>query len=116
MGAMAPPTVRSYVGRYFALILDGYDEPGYLKTVAGGGIKGEIMTPQVGSQPWRVKHINNPQIEPITVSIPMSASGPFMEWVKLSWDGNVERRNGSIVTYDHDFKPVHEFSFTNALI
>lgn len=114
MGAM--PTTRSYVGRYFALMLDGYDDPGYLKSVEGGSIKGDLIAQQVGGMPWRVKHINNPTIEAITVSVPLSLSNSFMDWVKKSWNGQVERRSGSIISYDHDFKPVHELSFTNALV
>ncbi len=117
MVAMASPLEsRSYVGRYFALVLDGYEPAGYLKSIEGGGIKGEMFAQQLGGQPWRVKHINNPTIEPITVQVPFSMSSSFKDWVKKSWDGEVERRSGSIITYDFDFKPVHEWSFTDALI
>jgi hypothetical protein len=111
-----PLADRPYVARYFALTLDGYEPAGYLKEIQGGGIKGELLTQQVGGMPYRVKHINNPTIEPITVQVPFSMSSSFYDWVAKSWKGECERRNGSIITYDFDFNPVHELSFTEALI
>ena len=107
---------RPFVGRYFALTLDGYEPAGYLKAIEGGGIKGELLTQQVGGMPYRVKHINNPTVEPITVQVPFSMSSSFYDWVAKSWKGECERRNGSIITYDFDFNAMHELSFTEALI
>jgi hypothetical protein len=107
---------RPFVGRYFALILDGYDTAGYLKAIEGGGIKGELLAQQVGGMPYRVKHINNPTIEPITVQVPFSMSAAFYDWVSKSWKGECERRSGSIVTLDFDLNTVHEWSFREALI
>jgi phage tail-like protein len=117
MGAM--PADRSYVGRYFALVLDQnkkYKAAGLLKTVDGMGIKGELIAQQIGGQPHRVKHINNPAIDPVTAQVGMSMSDDFWQWVANSWNGKHERRNGSIITYDFKLNPVHEYSFTNALI
>ncbi len=109
-------TTRSYVSRYFALVLDGYENAGFLRSVDGGAIKGELIAQQVGGQPYRVKHINNPIIEPVSVQVGMAMSNKFYDWVKKSWAGEVERRNGAIVTADFQRKIVHEFQFTEALV
>jgi phage tail-like protein len=84
--------------------------------VDGGGIKGELIAQQVGGQPYRVKHINNPIIDPVTVQVGMGMSDKFYEWVQKSWAGEVQRRNGSIVTADFKRKIVHEYQFTEALV
>ena len=107
---------RSSVARYFSLVLDGQQSVGFLKTVDGGGIKGELIAQQIGGQPYRVKHINNPIIEPVTVQVGMGMSAAFYEWVAASWRGEVERRNGSIISADYQRKAVHEWQFTEALI
>lgn len=106
---------RSFVGRYFGLQIDGKDA-GLCRAVEGGGIKGELITQQIGGQPYRIKHINTPTIEPITVQVGMSMSKDFYKWIESSWAGECERRNGSITVYDYDFKPKFEYSFTEALI
>jgi phage tail-like protein len=109
-------SARSSVSRYFSLVLDGYEPAGFLRSVDGGGIKGELIAQQVGGQPYRVKHINNPLIEPVTVQVGMAMSDSFYEWVKLSWAGECQRRNGSIITADFKRKAVHELQFTEALV
>ncbi len=117
MGAMPSPAVqRSYAGRYFQLMLDGSEPAGFVKSVEYGGIKGELLAQPVGGQPWKVKHIHNPTIEPVTIQIGMSMSKDFFEWVAKSWSGQVERRNGSIITYDANMQPVYEYQFKEALI
>src|SRR5215813_10078245 len=109
-------TDRSFVGRFFQLHLDGSDAAGFVRSVEFGGIKGELLAQPVGGQPWKVKHIHNPTVEPITVQVGMSMSHAFFEWIEKSWKGDYIRKNGSIVTYDHNMKPVYEFEFTDALI
>jgi hypothetical protein len=108
---------RSFVGRYFALSFDNQsDAPGYLKSIEGGSIKGELLAQQIGGQPFRIKHVNNPMVEPVTVQVPLSMSDDLFEWVRKSWRGEVERRSGSITSYDFNHKPVHEWGFQEALI
>jgi hypothetical protein len=116
MVAMSNLGAAAYVGKYFAITFDGFDDVGFLKSVEGGNMKAELITQQVGGQPYRVKHIQNPVIDPVTVSIPLAASKSFLEWVKKSWAGECERRSGAIITYDYDHNAVHEWSFTEALI
>jgi phage tail-like protein len=111
-----PATSRSFVGRYFQLVLDGFEPAGYVRSVEGGGFKGELLAQQVGGQAYRVKGIHNPTIEPVTISVGMSMSKDFWDWVSKSWSGEVQRMNGSIITYDHNFKVVYEYEFKEALI
>lgn len=106
---------RSFVGRYFSLTVDGQDA-GLIRGVEGGGIKGDLIAQQVGGQPHRIKHINNPVIEPFSVQLGMSMSQGFYDWIAASWAGDCQRRNGAVIIYDNDFKPRFEYSFTEALI
>jgi hypothetical protein len=43
-------------------------------------------------------------------------SKAFYDWIEASWAGDCQRRNGSIIVYDYDFKPRYEYSFTDALV
>jgi phage tail-like protein len=106
---------RSFVSRYFALTLDGQNA-GMCRSVDGGGIKGDLIAQQIGGQPHRIKHINNPIIEPISVQVGMTMSKDFYQWIDASWKGRAERRNGSITVYDSNYKPQFEYSFSDALI
>lgn len=110
------PLERSFVGRYFQLFIDGSDPAGFVRSVEYGGIKGELLAQPVGGQPWKAKSIHNPVCDPITVQCGLSMSGAFFEWIADSWAGKYARKNGSIVTYDHDMKVVYEFEFSEALI
>jgi ribosomal protein L28 len=109
-------TTRSSVSRYFSLVLDGHESAGFLKSVEGGGIKGELIAQQVGGQPYRVKHINNPIIEPVTVQVGMEMSEPLYDWIRKSWAGECKRNSGSILTADFYRQVVHEYQFTQALV
>ena len=107
---------RSFVGRYYELVLDGDESVGFVSSVDYGGIKGELLAQPVGGHAYKVKHVHNPTIEPITVKVGMTMSKAFFDWIEKSWAGEVMRKNGSIITYDHDLKPVYEFQFFEALI
>jgi hypothetical protein len=111
-----PLSQRSFVSRYYQLLLDGHEPAGFVRSVEYGAIKGELLAQPVGGQPWKTKHIHNPTIDPITVQVGMSMSKDFFEWVAKSWKGEVERRSGSIITYDHDMNPMYEYTFEEALI
>src|SRR5215475_3784542 len=110
------PFARSFVGRYYQLLLDGSDPAGFVRSVEYGGIKGELLAQPVGGQPWKAKHIHNPTCEPITVQVGLSMSDSFFDWIADSWAGKYSRRNGSIITYDHDMNVRYEFEFHEALI
>ena len=112
----SPAEKRSYVARYYQLMLDGSEPAGIVKSVEYGGTKGELLAQPVGGMPWKTKHIHNPTNDPFTIQIGMSMSKDFFAWVAKSWAGQVERKNGSVITYDADLKPMFEYVFKNALI
>ena len=107
---------RSFVGRYFELVLDGSESAGFVASVDYGGIKGELLAQPVGGAPLKVKHVHNPTVEPVTVKMGLSMSKDVFDWIERSWKGECVRKNGSIITYDHDLKQVYEYQFYDALI
>jgi hypothetical protein len=109
------PAPRSYVARHFALNLDGHP-CGFLRSAEGGGVKAEVVTQQIGGMNMRPKHIGIPQPEAFSVSVGMSMSKSFWNWVKDAWDGKVVPKNGSVQTCDRDLNVVHEQSFQQALV
>ena len=107
---------RARANRFFAVVLDGYPNIGQVKSVEGGKISADVVTQPIGGHAMRVKNVGSLQIEPFTVQVPLSVSDACWDWVAKSWSGQVERRNGAILTFDETRNLVHEQQFTDALI
>jgi phage tail-like protein len=107
---------RSFVARHFGLALDGSPNCGFLKSVEGGAIKGDPITQMVGGDIMKVKHIGMPKYDPLTVGVGMAMSKDFYKWIAASWDGDVQRKHGAVITMDRDLNVVHEQHFYNALV
>lgn len=108
---------RSYSSGNFIFTLD--DEPadgGYLKSVEGGTVKGAIIEEMVGPELVHFKHLSTIEIEPIGLELGMAVSGPMMNWIQKSWKRNFERKSGSIIFTDFDYRAKLEMAFTDALI
>ncbi len=109
-------TARSFVSRYFSVDFDGDDSSGFVKSIDGGGIRSDLVTQAVGGQAMTNKHLGKVSIEPFTIQVGMSMSSSFFDWIAKSWSGDVERKNGSVLTYDRNFNVVHEQEFKEALV
>jgi tail tube protein gp19 len=114
MGAMVMSP--SFVGRWFYMTLDGSNNVGHVRSVDGGTMKSEVITQQVGGQSLRVKTVGLPQIEPFSAQIGTSMALPFWDWIQKSFAGEYQRKNGAFITLNERMKPVHEQSFTDALV
>ena len=106
------------LGFHFSLELQG-EVTGYFTECSGIGSEHEIVEHKVvtpkGQQvvmklPGRLKWEN------ITLKKGLTSSMEIWDWRKLVEDGKVEeaRRNGSIIMYDQELKPVAEWNFSRA--
>ena len=43
-------------------------------------------------------------------------SRPLYNWIKASLDGKAERKNGSVIACDFDYKPMSELAFSSAIL
>jgi hypothetical protein len=106
---------RSYVGGHFQLVLDGV-KTGFLKSLDGGAIVGEVVTEAVGASPFSKKHLGGISYTPFVAQFGMSMSGPLYEWINASWAGKAISKDGAIVLADLNLNAVSQREFSGALI
>jgi T4-like virus tail tube protein gp19 len=106
---------RTYVGGNFQLILGGV-KSGFLKSVDGGGIVGEVVVENVGSSHFSKKHVGRVSYSPFTVQFGMSMAGDVYDWINASWTGRAISKDGAIVVSDLNLNAVSQREFSHALI
>ncbi|HYU14818.1 MAG TPA: phage tail protein [Candidatus Acidoferrum sp.] len=109
---------KSYAAGHFLFNLDdgGGLGAGYIKSAAGGMVKGAVIADQAGPVTTQFKHLGAVEIETIQLEMGMALSRPLLEWIRASWQRKFSRRSGSIVHADFDFKCKFEQWFEDALI
>ena len=111
------PQSRSYAAGHFVFQLDdGTPDPGIIRSVSGGAIKGQIVDEAPGSDLHRVKHIGVVELEPIELELGMALSEPFVKWINDSWMKKYGRHNGCIIHADFDNSERLTQTFYEALI
>lgn len=111
-----PISTRSFSSGTFMFTLDGSTDTGYVKSVDGGALKGEVVAEQVGPEFTRFKHVTTVDIEPISLELGMAVSNRMIQWIGDSWKKQYSRRNGSIIHGDFKGKAQYEQEFKEALI
>lgn len=108
----------SYSAGNFLFQLDSDDDrdAAYLKSVAGGMVKGAILEEQAGPSSSQFKHLGAVEIEPIQLEIGMAMSRPILDWIAGSWKKQFTRKSGAIVHADYNGRCKFEQWFQNALI
>jgi len=112
-------TRQPFTGGFFSLSFDnaGSSEgTSYLKSVDGGGVKGELISEPVGPHNLQIKHLSTIAIEPITFEIGLAEAKSVLKWIKESWDKQYSRRNGMISYADANCRVHYEHWFYNAVI
>lgn len=107
--------VRSYVAGNFFFNLDGV-KSGFVKSVDGGAITAEVIEEPGGPGLFVKKHIGTPKYEEFSLQIGFSMSKVVYDWIAASWQMNIQRKNGSIITADFNLEARSERQFFNALI
>lgn len=106
---------RSYVAGNFFLNLDGV-KTGFLKSVDGGGILGDVVSESSGASYYTKKHIGNVKYEDINIQIGFSMTKAIYDWIAASWMMNYQRKNGAVVACDYKLDAKTQREFFNALI
>ena len=119
MGSPNSPTTkeRGYAAAHFALELDGKkDDVGLFRSVEGGSIKADVMTYQNGANYDRWRQLGKPKFEDIKVSVGMSMSKPFYNWISEFFTGKGTRKTGAILAADYNYETRARREFSEALI
>jgi hypothetical protein len=107
--------VRSYVGGNFQLVLDGA-KTGFLKSLDGGAIVGEVVAEAVGASHFSKKHLGRISYTPFVVQFGMSMTNDLYDWINASWTGQAMSKDGAVVLADHNLVAINQREFTRALI
>lgn len=109
---------KSYAAGNFLFRLDDNHDGGaaYLKSVAGGMVRGAVLEEQAGPAATQFKHLGAVEIEPIQLEIGMAMSKPLLDWIAGSWKKKFSRQSGSIIHADFNLNCRMEQWFEDALI
>lgn len=114
--AWAPDTAtRSYVSGTFFLTLNGA-QCGFVKSVDGGGISAEVINEPSGAVYFAKKHIGQPKYEAFEMQVGFSNTKAVYEWISQTWNWQMPRKNGSIISADYNLNAKSERQFTRALL
>ncbi len=106
---------RSYVAGRYLLTLDGV-KCGFVKSVEGGAIIGEVIQEPVGPDYVVHKHLGKPKYEDFEIQVGLSMGKPVYEWIRQSWTAKYQRMKGSITAMDFNYQPKSEQQFFEALL
>ena len=114
--SLAPKAVRpANAGRRYLLVLDG-TPAGYLHSLEGGEITGQVVEVRSGTDPVVHKHIAGIKYEDFIFQADLSLTKDFYSWISNSWSSNYSRKDGTVVTLDYKDKALYEDAFYNSLI
>ena len=106
---------RSYVSGYFALELGGAST-GFLKSIDGGSIRGEVVNEPGSATYYQKKHIGNVKYGEFTAELGLSMSKSVYDWISSSLAGSYERKSGAIVAADFKLVEQARREFEDALL
>src|SRR5687767_9111502 len=113
----AMANARSYSAGRFALMLDESGaNAGYVKSVTGGNIKGEVAVHQLGPDNVQKKHLATITHEPFTVEVGMGMSRLFYDWIRASFDKGYVTKSGEMIAANFDYEAQSARVFNDAYI
>lgn len=108
-------TKRTYAAGRFALFTDG-EALGFVKSVSGGNIVGQVATHNMGPDNIVKKHLATIQHQDISVEVGMGMSKNFYEWIRQSFDKAHITKSGEVVAADFDYNAMRATEFYDAHI
>lgn len=106
---------RSFAAGRFAMGVDG-EFAGFVKKVAGGVIKGEMVAHNLGTSIYQKKHLATISHEPVTVDMAMGMGKPMWDWVRASLDKGFIQKNCELLACDYNSKVQAVRVFNDAYI
>jgi hypothetical protein len=115
-GVFAADAKRSYSGALYLLTLDG-NTMDYLKSVEGGGVKGNVVQEALsGPNHSPKKHTSTVEYEPFAVQLGLGAPAALYEWIDASMHGAAKPRSVTLAECAVDFGLISESTTNGALI
>lgn len=108
------PTTRAVSPVAYAIELDRAISPIY--SAEGGQATASVVLEKLGTDYIQHKHLAGVRYEDIVVSCGTGMSKSFYEWIKTTFARQFVRKNGAIIAFDFNGKPVSRLEWTNGLI
>jgi len=106
---------RAYVSGSYLLELGGVP-CGFLKSVEGGAIIGEVINQPSGNPVFPKKCISQPKYEHVTILFGLSMNKALYEWISETLMGGFPRRDVAVVACDAKLQPRSRTEYTHCLI
>ncbi len=106
----------SFAGGRFGIMLDGSGFLGFVKTMSGGLIRGELARHQLGPDNVSKKYIAKIAYEDITIEVGMGMAKGFYEWIRAAFDSAHISKNGELHACDFDGNSMSIREFRDAHI
>ena len=106
---------RSGSANRFALFADG-EALGFVKSVSGGNIKGEVATHNMGPDNFAKKELVAIKYADITVETGMGMRSGWYDWIRQSFDNSHIAKSGEIVAADFDHRAERAIIYYDTLI
>jgi len=103
---------RAYVAGKYAIELDGV-AAGWLQKATGGSVFAEPPPPTDKQKPPPPVDV---RVEPIAIECGAGMSRAFYNWLKGSFGAGGQRKDGSIIAADYDYREVWRLNFFNATL
>ncbi|MCG8422581.1 MAG: hypothetical protein MJE77_32090 [Proteobacteria bacterium] len=113
------PITRRYAGTAgnFLFTLDQHEgSPAWVKSVAGGEVKGVLVSEPTNIDYPAIKHLVGLEVQPITVELAMGVTSPIFDWIQAAWSRRFSRRSGAIVHANFQHEILFEQAFQDALV
>lgn len=101
--------------RGFLLVLDG-QPAGVLRRASGGAVAAEVVLDPGGSRVFRRKHLGPPRAEELALYADMEMAPPFYAWLGAAWNGQAQRKSGSLIGLDFAGRADTQLDFFDAVI
>jgi hypothetical protein len=89
---------------------------GFVDSVEGGGVEGEVVTEAPGAEHFLKKHLGSASPEPIVLTFGLGLAPAVYGWLADAWNGNRTPRDGRIVFADATLKVTQEIEFRGAVV
>jgi hypothetical protein len=97
----------------FVLVLDGV-VCGLVTSAEGGDISAPVLRKPSGAV--FQKHLGDPVVEPIELSLDLSLQHLVYDWIAATWEGKAPAKSGSLIELDVNNQARTELAFEKAVI
>ncbi|MGH2721749.1 MAG: phage tail protein [Actinomycetota bacterium] len=113
--AAPAPAAPVQPGGFLLLQLEG-EQPRAVMEADGGDAVGIVASEPSSTTPYARKHLDGVKYEDITITCGTGMSKAFYDWIAASFTTNDQRRSGSVVAADFNYKERSTRDFKEALI